>query len=140
MDAEKALGRGSAEISSVVGYAGGLKSGPDGKVCYYYSDPRTVYERLGHAEVVKVDIASPDPAEIRKEFKSFAKTYFGQFRKTPLGMQRLVGLVLLNSPNDCSLLLLNSPAFKSAPKPRWTSPFQQFPIIAGPTRRWPGLP
>ena len=92
MDAEKALGRGSAEISSVVGYAGGLKSGPDGKVCYYYSDPRTVYERLGHAEVVKVDIASPDPAEIRKEFKSFAKTYFGQFRKTPLGMQRLVGV------------------------------------------------
>lgn len=51
VDTERALGRSGPQISAVVGYAGGTQTGPDGKVCYYYSDPRTVYERLGHAEV-----------------------------------------------------------------------------------------
>ena len=59
-------------------------------MCYYYSDPRTVYERLGHAEVVKVDIEASDPPEVSKEFRTFAKTYFSQFRPTRFGMQRLV--------------------------------------------------
>jgi hypothetical protein len=53
---------------------------------------QTVYERLGHAEVVKVDIAASDPTEVKQQFKSFAKTYFGQFQKTRFGMQRLVSL------------------------------------------------
>lgn len=38
--AEKALGRSTAEMSAVVGYAGGRATGPDGKVCYYIADPR----------------------------------------------------------------------------------------------------
>ncbi|GAX81266.1 hypothetical protein CEUSTIGMA_g8698.t1 [Chlamydomonas eustigma] len=90
VDTEMAvLGRKPSEITSVVGYAGGKMTGPDGKVCYYYSDPRTVYERLGHAEVVKVDINADSPQAVKNEFKTFAKTYFAQFRQTRFGMQRL---------------------------------------------------
>jgi hypothetical protein len=37
---EKMLGRAPEEISAVVGYGAGMGTGPDGKVCYYYSDPR----------------------------------------------------------------------------------------------------
>jgi hypothetical protein len=51
---------------------------------------QTVYERLGHAEVVKVDINADSPQDVKNEFKTFAKTYFAQFRKTRFGMQRLV--------------------------------------------------
>lgn len=109
VNAEAALGRDAADISAVVGYAGGRQQGPDGKVrsgpvlrgsaipgaaaprvpacclrpspppppappcpqrahplasvifrrfplqvCYYYSDELSVYEPLGHAEVVQV--------------------------------------------------------------------------------------
>ena len=47
------LGRSDDEVSSLVGYAGGFSAkGKDGKVCYYYGAPDTVYERLGHGEVV----------------------------------------------------------------------------------------
>ncbi|KAG1665553.1 hypothetical protein FOA52_000699 [Chlamydomonas sp. UWO 241] len=89
VDTEKLMGRLPAQISSVVGYAGGPKAGPDGKVCYYYSDPRTVYEKLGHAEVVKVDIAGSDKGDVTKEFRMFADTFFTQFQRTPGGMMRL---------------------------------------------------
>lgn len=37
---EKQLGRDTDKISAVVGYAGGQQTGPDGRVCYYVSDPR----------------------------------------------------------------------------------------------------
>ncbi len=80
------MGRSAPDISAVVGYAGGTKAGPDGKVCYYYADPRTVYESLGHAEVVKVDLEK-DP---ETEFKVFADKYFTLFQKTTVGMMRLV--------------------------------------------------
>ncbi len=56
-------GRSAPDISAVVGYAGGTKAGPDGKVCYYYADPRTVYDSLGHAEVVKVDLEKDPETE-----------------------------------------------------------------------------
>ena len=36
VDTEKKLGRAPEQVSAVVGYAGGKRSGPDGKVCYYY--------------------------------------------------------------------------------------------------------
>jgi hypothetical protein len=53
-----------------------------------FPPPRqTVYERLGHAEVVKVDIAAKEPTDVKREFKTFADTYFNTFRKTPFGMQ-----------------------------------------------------
>ena len=44
-------GRGDADVSSVVGYAGGKGgAGPDGKVCYHHSGAQDdVYSSLGHA-------------------------------------------------------------------------------------------
>eukprot|EP00879_Flechtneria_rotunda_P005275 GHRR01005561.1.p1 GENE.GHRR01005561.1~~GHRR01005561.1.p1 ORF type:complete len:301 (+),score=93.10 GHRR01005561.1:176-1078(+) len=92
VDTEKALGRTNpAAISALVGYAGGKQAGPDGKVCYYYNaDPRTIYERLGHAEVVQVAL-SDEQQSAEEEFRTFAKTYFTDFQKAPggHGMMRL---------------------------------------------------
>lgn len=34
------LGRSPEQLSALVGYAAGTRVGPDGKVCYVYSDPR----------------------------------------------------------------------------------------------------
>lgn len=85
MDTEKQL-LGREAPSAVVGYAGGKAVGPDGKVCYYYDNPVNLYERLGHAEVVKVDLTADDK---RKAFRAFADRYFALFKKTPVGMMRL---------------------------------------------------
>ncbi|KAI8473868.1 MAG: hypothetical protein J3K34DRAFT_409441 [Monoraphidium minutum] len=91
VEAEKALGRTSPDqISSLVGYAAGKKAGPGGKVCYYYSDPRTTYEKLGHAEVVQVALTPGEEAQQEAEFRRFADTYFSQFQRLRNGrMQRL---------------------------------------------------
>ncbi|GBF95248.1 peptide methionine sulphoxide reductase [Raphidocelis subcapitata] len=91
VEAEKALGRTSPDqISALVGYAGGAQAGPDGRVCYYYSDPRTIYEKLGHAEVVSVSLTPGDEAAQAAEFRRFADTYFSQFQRLRNGkMQRL---------------------------------------------------
>lgn len=78
---------GRAMPSATVGYAGGRQVGPDGKVCYYYDNPLNLYERLGHAEVVKVDLSS-DSDQV-KQFRAFADKYFALFTKTPRGMMRL---------------------------------------------------
>jgi hypothetical protein len=38
-------------------------------VCYYYNgDPRTIYERLGHAEVVQVALSQEAPSA-QQEFQ-----------------------------------------------------------------------
>ncbi|KAF5843306.1 hypothetical protein DUNSADRAFT_108 [Dunaliella salina] len=90
VNAEKEMGRGMGEATAVVGYAGGRQAGPDGKVCYYIADPKSVYEKLGHAEVVQVSVDG-DPSTSPKaaqEFRRFADTYFNQFRKTKYGMMR----------------------------------------------------
>lgn len=84
VDAEKSLGRKPDQISSVAGYAGGVGEG-EGPVCYYYGKRDTVYEGLGHAEVVQLDLTS----NAEKEMETFATTYFKQFQKTRQGMQRL---------------------------------------------------
>jgi len=89
VDTEKKMGRVPESITSIVGYAGGPKAGPDGSVCYYYSDPRTVYESLGHAEVVKVNIDGSASQDTQTQFRMFADTYFSQFRQSNRGMQRL---------------------------------------------------
>ncbi|MEW5299903.1 MAG: hypothetical protein WDW38_002725 [Sanguina aurantia] len=88
---ESKLGRAPNQVTAVAGYAGGNQAGPGGKVCYYYADPKSVYERLGHAEVVRVDLTPNASAETaRSEFQMFADTYFQkQFQKTPFGMLRL---------------------------------------------------
>eukprot|EP00798_Chlamydomonas_sp_ICE-L_P013659 gene13659-19546_t len=96
VDAEMKLGRTTPDqVTSVVGYAGGTRTGiricpgPGGKVCYFYGDPRAVYEGLGHAEVVQVKLTKQDVARAQTEFRTFADEYFIQFQKTPQGMMRL---------------------------------------------------
>ncbi|KAI7837662.1 hypothetical protein COHA_008524 [Chlorella ohadii] len=75
-------------MSAVVGYAGGrTPSQADGKVCYYSGPRGSVYEDLGHAEAVQVNLQG-DPQDAERQFRAFAKTYFSQFRKTPFGMLR----------------------------------------------------
>ena len=58
------------------------------RVCYYTGLPGSVYEDLGHAEVVQVDLKGNAEAS-EDQMRRFAETYFSQFRKTPKGMQRL---------------------------------------------------
>ena len=84
-EVERALGRSDDEITSVVGYAGGVGgSGSKDAVCYYYGPSETVYERLGHCEAVSVE------ANNEKELRAFADAYFASFQKIPgLGMQRV---------------------------------------------------
>lgn len=62
--------------------------GPGDKVCYYYGPKQAVYEELGHAEVVQMELRG-ETAQTRRQMEAFADTYFGQFRKTPFGMMRL---------------------------------------------------
>lgn len=74
----KVLGRTEAEISGLVGYAGGKGSASaDDTVCYFYSDRKTVYEDKGHAEVVNLRL---DKGREEEEIRAFAKTYFKQVR------------------------------------------------------------
>jgi len=82
-----ALGRSLNEVSSVAGYAGGPYTASDGRVCYYYAPPETLYERLGHAEVVGVELRGT-PEEQRTQLREFARLYFKQFRRSPFGMMR----------------------------------------------------
>lgn len=46
-----------------------MRAGEQGRVCYYYGPRESVYERLGHAEVVQLEL---DPAQARSEFEQFA--------------------------------------------------------------------
>ncbi|GIL63728.1 hypothetical protein Vafri_17744 [Volvox africanus] len=84
----KQLGRKPEQLTALVGYAAGTRTGPDGKVCYVYSDPRTHYDALGHAEVVQLGL-STDSGVAEREIRAFASRYFQQFKKTSGGMQRL---------------------------------------------------
>lgn len=56
----------------------GDSSGP---VCYYFGKKGTIYEDLGHAEVVQLDLSN-DSNRAKKEMEKFATTYFSQFKKT----------------------------------------------------------
>lgn len=81
----KQLGRKPEQLTSVTGYAGGARgAAPDGRVCYYYANDSSVYERRGHAEVVRVGLAPPGsssatPEEQERAMRAFAKVYFSQF-------------------------------------------------------------
>ena len=67
---------------SLVGYAGGFSTkGKDGKVCYYYGSPDTVYERLGHGEVVRTVLSDASPEKATEDLRAFAQTYFANFKK-----------------------------------------------------------
>ena len=58
---------------SLAGYAGGLKTGNDGTVCYHNPLGKSEYGKLGHTEVVNLDIPED-------KLVDFAKTYFAQFK------------------------------------------------------------
>lgn len=85
--AEEDMGRTGKDISAVVGYAGGRQSSPSNKVCYYYTpEVDTIYEKLGHAEVVQVELRGEEKED---QFRRYAKTYFSEFRRLRNGkMQR----------------------------------------------------
>lgn len=85
--AEEDMGRTGKDISAVVGYAGGRQTSPSNKVCYYYTpEVDTIYEKLGHAEVVKVELRGEEKDD---QFRKYAKTYFSEFRRLKNGkMQR----------------------------------------------------
>jgi peptide methionine sulfoxide reductase MsrA len=81
IEAEKSiLGRGEREYTALAGYAGGTKLGadttrPDLKprlVCYHNLQGVADYGKLGHGEVVGMDV----PAS---KVEDFAKVYFGLF-------------------------------------------------------------
>jgi len=48
-----------------------------------------VYEKLGHAETVQLEVSSRG-SEAEQQMAAFADTYFSQFIKTPFGMMRSV--------------------------------------------------
>ncbi len=50
------------------------------------NEGNSVYEKLGHAEVVQLELTKNAAAE----FGTFADAYFKQFVKTPFGMMRSV--------------------------------------------------
>lgn len=66
------LGRKDAELTSRCGYAGGLKTGDGGKVCYHNLRRDSDYGKLGHAEAVAMRIP---PSKL----PDFAKLYFSLF-------------------------------------------------------------
>jgi peptide methionine sulfoxide reductase MsrA len=79
VNAEKALGRDAASMSAVAGYAGGATPARAGKVCYYRGPSGSVYEELGHAEVVGVNLeGQAADAQAQQQYRKFAETYFKQ--------------------------------------------------------------
>ena len=66
------LGRKDNELTSLTGYAGGLKTGDKGAVCYHNFQSIGDYGRLGHGEVVGMSIP---PSAIPQ----FSTEYFSLF-------------------------------------------------------------
>eukprot|EP00891_Asterochloris_glomerata_P005115 jgi/Astpho2/5115/Aster-06328 len=77
---------GSSEEVTPVYFGNGCFWGPGNKVCYYYGND-AVYEELGHAEVVSMELRGSS-RKVEEQMRAFADTYFKQFRKTPFGMIR----------------------------------------------------
>ena len=74
-------GRAHANITALVGYAGGLfqQNGLEGRVCYH-GERSMDYSRLGHGEAVSVELDWPDETVIdgttRAQFKELVVHYF----------------------------------------------------------------
>ena len=76
--------RSNRTVTSVVGYAGSKKSGPDGHVCYDNGGP-TDYGDLGHCETVRVNL---DPGKEKQQFAALVKEFFDSFTPTKHGFAR----------------------------------------------------
>lgn len=68
----KLLGRGDHQLTSRAGYAGGTKTGSEGRVCYHNFQGLADYGKLGHGEVVGMKLPE-------KSIGEFAKVYFSLF-------------------------------------------------------------
>lgn len=69
-----ALGRDDVDVTSLTGYAGSSRTGPDGQICYSF-DSTSNYDTLGHAEVLQVQVPEDSlEAAFSVFFQSF-RTY-----------------------------------------------------------------
>ena len=89
-------GRPDAQVTSLVGYAGGNWASPGGgggKACYH-GTPGTDYGRLGHAEAVSVELAH-EPATALAQIAALSKLYFEHgFQSRPCRGANDLGCVL----------------------------------------------
>ena len=67
--------RKDADVTALVGYAGGMVANASGPVCYHTGDARD-YAAHGFAETVKVTL---DAASAEKQLAALAKDFFGSF-------------------------------------------------------------
>jgi hypothetical protein len=82
------LNRTIAETTALTGYAGGKYKSHDGKLCYH-GLPASAYDKLGHTEVVAVDLDTVDLQRAKTQFAALCSKYFKDgFVRTPEGMQR----------------------------------------------------
>lgn len=66
------LGRSDAELTSLTGYAGGKAVGSEGRVCYHNLRGVADYGKLGHGEVVGLQLPQDKIVE-------FSRVYFSLF-------------------------------------------------------------
>ena len=86
LDEQGPFARTNSSVSSRVGYAGSLKSGANGLVCYHNNeDPTADYAALGHAEQVRVEL---DQSKQEAQFAALCDSFFAAFTVTPSGFMR----------------------------------------------------
>lgn len=66
----KLLGRKDDQLTSLAGYAGGLKADKEGRVCYHNMQGVADYGKLGHGEVVGMTIPESSIGDFAKEYFS----------------------------------------------------------------------
>lgn len=65
-----------ARITSLVGYAGSKHTSPTGQVCYHGGPSGSLYEDLGHAEVVQVQLDAASGPVADAQFTALLRYYF----------------------------------------------------------------
>ena len=74
------LGRKDNELTSRAGYAGGLQTGDEGRVCYHNFQSVADYGKLGHGEVVGMTVPESAIGDFALEyFKLFGDSGGGSF-------------------------------------------------------------
>lgn len=79
----KMLGRKDNELTSLAGYAGGKATDGEGRVCYHNFQRVADYGKLGHGEVVGMNLPE-------NQIVDFSKVYFSLYDPRTKGMQSLV--------------------------------------------------
>ena len=78
------LGRGGGQLTCKTGYAGGKKKDKEGRVCYHNTNNIADYGKLGHGEVVGVELPSDRIVDA-------TKLYFSQFNPKTKGTSCVSG-------------------------------------------------